>query len=231
MNTITAALAATAIAAPIAAANTISYIADERILVAAGTTADQAGQTNSETVQQRPSAPYSDWYDAIVGGVPGALGFATSDSTLTDTLIDAVGFASATVYDLPNSLSYASSLGASIHTISFDISQTTTFMLDADLRADGAGETFIRLTNAPLGGGDTLFEFRNTNNMIEFIQHFTLDAGKYTLTFQAQVSNLLSDPPQSQSSARFDAKWTIVPAPATFLLPLAGIALTARRRR
>lgn len=230
MNTTTAALAAAAIAAPIAAASTMSYIADQRLLITSGTTTDQSGQTSSETVQIQPGALFADWDEAIVGGVPGSFGFAVSNSTLNASSIDAVGFASATDFTPDNTLSYASSLGVSTHAISFDVTQTTTFSLDADLRANGAGESFIRLTDAHLGEGETLYEFRNANNMVDILQQFTLAPGKYTLIFQAEVSNLLSDPMKTQSSARFDVKWTIVPAPPTAILPILGITLTRRRR-
>ena len=230
MNNITAALAAAAIAAPIAAADSMTYIADQRLIIGFGAQTDLAGQTTSNTIQQRPDTPFADWSDATAQGVSNALGFATMDSILTDTSIDAVGFTSGGGLLPADALASISALGASIHTISFDISQTTTFSLDANLRATGTGESFIRLTNAPIGGGDTLYEFRNANNTVDIQQQLTLDAGQYTLTFQAQSGGRLNTPGQIDATARYDATWTIVPAPPTALLPLLGLATTHRRR-
>ncbi|MFG0313417.1 MAG: hypothetical protein ACF8LL_04435 [Phycisphaerales bacterium] len=230
MNTITAALAASAISAPIAAAGTMSYIADQRQLITFGANTSTSGQVSSEVEQQHPDAPYADWNTAIAAGVSSALGFATIDSTLSETSIDAVGFASGGGLLPADSFASISALGASIHTISFDISQTTTFSLDANLRASGIGESFIRLTNAPLGGGDTIYQFLNTDNNIDIQEQITLNAGQYTLTFHAHSGGRLDAPGQIEGSARYDAAWTIVPAPPTALLPLLGLAATHRRR-
>lgn len=229
MNTITAALAAAAIAAPIAAADTMTFISDQRLIIGFGAQTDFDGQTASNTIQEHPTAPFADWSDATAQGVSNALGYATMDSTLNETMIDAVGFASAGGLLPADALASISALGASIHAISFDLSQTTTFTLDANLRASGVGETFIRLTNAPIAGGDTLYEFRNTNNIVDIQQHFTLDAGQYTLTFQAQSGDRLNSPGQIDGTARYDATWTIVPAPAT--LPTLGLFALASTRR
>ncbi len=231
MNTITAALAAVAIAAPIAAADSMTYIADQRLIIGFGAQTDLAGQTTSNTIQQRPDTPFAAWSDATAQGVSNALGFATMDSTLNETTIDAVGFASAGGILPADALASISALGASIHSISFDLSQTTTFSLDANLRASGVGESFIRLTSAPIAGGDTLYQFRNIDNIIDIQQQFTLSAGQYTLTFQAQSGGKLNSPGQIDGTARYDATWTIVPAPPTALATITGCLLMTRRRR
>ncbi len=229
MNTFTAALAASAIAAPIAAADTMSFIADQRQLITFCEQVDIAGQASSNTDQRQPETPYANWNTAIGSGVSNAASFANIDSTFNETFIDATGFASSAGLLPADAFTSISALGVSIHTISFSINQATTFSLNANLRASGIGESFIRLTNAPLEGGDTIYEFLNTDNNIDIQEQITLNAGQYTLTFHAHSGDRLDAPGQIDGNARYDAAWTIVPAPPTALLPLLGLA-TSRRR-
>jgi len=231
MNTITAALAAAAIAAPIAAAEPMSYIADNRLLVAYGAQRSGSDQFSEASERLRPFAAFTDWNQNAGAGTGSALGFATIDSALTGTSIDAVGFASAAALFPADTLNYASALGASLHEISFAISDTTTFALQATLTADTPGASSIRLTDNALGAGAIIYQAINTDGTSTVDQQFTLGAGQYTLAFQAQTAITLTSPGNASGSARYDANWTIVPAPATTLIPLMGLAATMRRRR
>ena len=177
-----------------------------------------------------PDIPFAGWQDSTAVDIGRASASADMSSLLSDTTMLATGSADAqAVYDVDTSV-FTIAFATSRHIVGFSLNQSTTFSLVADLVATTYAESFVNIRQ-DTRFGDLLHEYTISDGTLSINEHITLDAGTYYLEFRAESDHEHHQPADTIGHASFDAAWTIVPAPATALLPLAGLALSVRRRR
>lgn len=149
-----------------------------------------------------------------------------------DTVIGATSITgSAYVYGFAQILDetgYDAAGGTSaIMQVGFTLDQASTWEIIATLMSDNGGNAQVTISEGLNPGGNILFT--STNSVIN--EQIMLESGDYTITVIASVYAGIFGEGMSEHEASFDTQFNLVPAPATTLLPLAGLMLTARRRR
>lgn len=191
------------------------------------TTDDQFG---FDIRTREPASPFIDWADNAAIDIGRASGSVSMSSLLSDSSFLASGSAqAAAVYDVDTSV-FTIGFATSRHIIGFDLSQTTTFSLIANLVANQYAQSFITVRQ-DTQHGTLLHDFSITDAMLSIDQQITLDAGTYFLEFRAESNHELHRAADRIGLASFDAAWSVVPAPPGALLPLGGLFALSRRRR
>lgn len=211
-------------------AQTMTLTDDQRVIEALVEYQTQDDQFGFDSRDSTPTKPFEIWGDNVGVDIVRANANASMSSILTQGTMLTSGSADAhAVHDVDSSV-FTIAFGTSRHIIGFNISQTITFALIVDLVATGTAESFVTVRQDSQFG-NLLHEHAMTDGSVRIDEQITLDAGTYYLEFRAESHLELYTPDDSTGYASFDAAWAIVPAPATALLPLAGLMLTARRRR
>lgn len=212
-------------------AQTMTLTDDQRVIEALVEYQTQDDQFGFDTSSLSPSKPFEHWSDNVGVDIGRASASAALSSTLTETTMLTSSSAITHAIHDPDSSVFTIAFATSRHIIGFDISETTTFALIADLYVTGIAETSITIRQDNRFG-DLLYEYAISEGTISINDQITLDAGTYYLEFRAESDIKLHMPADETGYASFDAAWAVVPAPATSsLLPIAGLLLTARRRR
>lgn len=176
-----------------------------------------------------PTVPFADWSNTASIDIDRASGSVSMNSLLSDTTFLATGAAqAAAIFDADSSV-FTIGFATSRHIVAFNLDQTTTFALIANLAATRFANASITV-HQDTQSGDLLHDFSVSDDMLSINEHITLDAGTYFLEFRAESHHELYRADDRAGLASYDAVWAVVPAPATTLLPLAGLMLTARRR-
>lgn len=229
-TTLISTLITLALTTPLAAAQTMNLIDDGRTVESLVEFQTQDDQFGFHTRDSQPSRSFSNWTGDANSDIIRASADAHMNSLISSTTLLGSGSASAFAdYDVDSSV-FTIAFATSRHTIDFSIDTTTTFSLIARLDATGNAQSFARVLRDH-ANGIVLHEYFANNETRQLNEQITLDPGSYSIQFRAESSIELHTPASQSGLATYDAAWSIVPAPSTGLIALAGLIPLTRRRR
>lgn len=211
-------------------AQTMSLQSDERYIETLAQYQTQDDQFGFDARTREPATPFEGWADSTGVDITRADASASMSSILSDTSMLATGSANANAIFDANSSVFTIAFATARHIVAFDLAQTTSFALIADLVATTNAESFITVRQ-DTRFGSLLHEYSVSDGALSINDQITLDAGTYYLEFRAESDHEHHSPADTTGAASFDAAWSVVPTPATtVVLLLAAGAATPRRR-
>jgi hypothetical protein len=171
---------------------------------------------------------FGDWeYDESFS-IPAMSMSVYHSSSVTSELLLAEGSIEGTVTAGAANYAFTTGVGFNDFSITFSISETTEFLIDATLTASGlSGRSSVVIRNAT-SPFTVLYTQQARNTSVEIHETIELEAGIYSFQLLSDVSLA---PVAGLDSASYSGSLSVIPAPSVLgMLGISGL-LSSRRRR